>query len=264
MYNEMNATEDLLKGKVILVTGAGKGIGAAASAYLSQCGASVAMVSRSEGGLKNVYEGIRETGCEATYFVGDVTDPMVLEKTVGEILENYGKLNGAFNNAGSGHNPVTLDNMSTEDFNKSISVNLKGTFVSMKYEIPALKGSGGGSIVNMSSTAGLQGVMGMAAYSAAKHGVIGMTKSAALDHSREGIRVNAVAPGPIETGHVIDRGIRDGIAMSVPIGRMGEPQEVASTVAWLLSDLSTFVTGETILVDGGRLAGAWFQRRSQP
>lgn len=260
MQNEIKAFENLLRGKVIMVTGAGRGIGAAASSFLAQSGASVEMISRSEENLSNVSRNIREIGGDATQHVGDVADPSTMDRVVKEILENHGRLDGAFNNAGSGHPPKKLDDLSFDEFRNSITTNLAGTFLSMKYEISAMKNGTGGSIVNMSSTAGLQGVMGMGAYSAAKHGIIGMTKSAALDYSRDGIRVNSVAPGPIETGHVIDPRMREAIAYSVPVGRMGEPLEVASTVAWLLSDLSSFVTGETILVDGGRLAGTWFQR----
>lgn len=128
----------------------------------------------------------------------------------------------------------------------------------MKAEIPALLGSGGGSIVNMSSTAGIQGVRGMSAYAAAKQGVIGLTKSAALDYSRESIRINAIAPGPISTYRLSDPVIVEQMRQAVPMYRTGKPSEVAMAAAFLLSDMSSFVTGETLIVDGGRMAGLWY------
>lgn len=197
------------------------------------------------------------------YLQGSVTDQGVIQSAVETALERFGRLDGAFNNAGSGHMPVPLGDMTIEQFQESLATNLTGTFISMKSEIKAMLKTGGGSIVNMSSTAGLQGVMGMSGYSASKHGIIGLTKSSAIDYAKLGIRVNAVAPGPIDTGHIQDPDDRKGVEYAVPLGRMGNPEEVSSVVAWLCSDLSSFVTGETILIDGGRLAGPWFSRGSR-
>ncbi|HEY7848975.1 MAG TPA: SDR family oxidoreductase, partial [Ktedonobacterales bacterium] len=134
----------------------------------------------------------------------------------------------------------------------------RGVFLSMKYEIPAMLASGGGAIVNMSSTAGAQGVRGMSAYVAAKHGVIGLTESAALEYASSGVRVNAIAPGPILTERLqaLDEERFAPVAAAVPMGRVGLPSEVAATAAWLCSDQAPFITGATLAIDGGRLAGA--------
>ena len=135
---------------------------------------------------------------------------------------------------------------------------LRGVFLSMKYEIPAMLASGGGAIVNMSSTAGAQGVRGMSIYSSVKHGVVGLTKSAALDYAARGIRVNAIAPGPIMNDRLraLDEQQLGRVASAVPMARLGQPEEVAAMAAWLCSDLASFITGATLSIDGGRLAGA--------
>lgn len=257
--NKLVPPKGLLENKTILVTGAGRGIGAETSKFMSKCGANVVLVSRTLEPLKETSEHILRHGGNALYIQGSVNDHEFMESAVERAVEQYGELNGAFNNAGSGHMPAPLGELSLEQFHESISVNLTGTFLSMKSEIKVMEKIGGGSIVNMSSTAGLQGVMGMSFYSASKHGVIGLTKSGALDYARKGIRVNAVAPGPIDTGHIVDQNARRGVEYSVPKGRMGYSEEVSSVVAWLCSDLSSFVTGETVLIDGGRLAGVWFK-----
>lgn len=256
--NRPAPVKGLLEGKTILVTGAGRGIGAETSKFISECGANVVMVSRTLQPLRETAEQISGHEGSALYLQGSVSDPEFVESAVEIAVEHFGSLDGAFNNAGSGHMPASLADMSLEQFQESLSTNLTGTFLSMKSEIRAMMKTGGGSIVNMSSTAGLQGVMGMSCYSASKHGIIGLTKSAALDYARLGIRVNAVAPGPIDTGHIQDIHSRKTVEYSVPKGRMGHPGEVSSTVAWLCSDLSSFITGETVLIDGGRLAGIWF------
>jgi NAD(P)-dependent dehydrogenase (short-subunit alcohol dehydrogenase family) len=147
-----------------------------------------------------------------------------------------------------------------EDYDCALSVNARGTFLSMKYEIPAILKSGGGAIVNTSSTAGLQGVKGIAGYVAGKHAVIGLTRAAAMDYARENIRINAVAPGPILTERLIDVMSSEQAAFAVPMGRAGSGGEVATVVVWLCSDLASFVTGAVIPVDGGRTSGAWFSR----
>jgi NAD(P)-dependent dehydrogenase (short-subunit alcohol dehydrogenase family) len=172
-------------------------------------------------------------------------------------MDAYGRLDLAFNNAGSGHRRVPLAELSVEDFDQLLATNLRGVFLSMRFEIPAMLASGGGAIVNMSSSAGLQGVQGLADYSAAKHGVIGLTKSAALDYAQQGIRVNAVAPGPIINDRMRAMGedqLRP-VSDAVPMRRLGNPEEVGATVAWLCSDQAAFITGAVLPIDGGRLAG---------
>ena len=154
--------------------------------------------------------------------------------------------------------PTPLAELDVEDLEQALAVNGLGVFLAMKYEIAAMVETGGGAIVNMSSTAGLQGVRGMAGYVAGKHAVLGLTRTAALDYADRNIRVNAVAPGPILTHKLEapDDDTRRMIASHVPLGRMGSPAEVAAAVAWLLSDHASFLTGATIPIDGGRLAGA--------
>jgi NAD(P)-dependent dehydrogenase (short-subunit alcohol dehydrogenase family) len=145
-----------------------------------------------------------------------------------------------------------------EDFERAVRTNIVGTFLCLKFEIPEMLRVGGGSIVNMSSTAGVEGVNGIAGYTAGKHGVIGLTRAAALDYARQNVRINVVAPGPIYTERVAR--VRDQAAQAVPLGRVGNREEVGSVVAWLCSDLSTFVTGAVIPIDGGRTTGSWFPR----
>jgi len=152
--------------------------------------------------------------------------------------------------------PTPLADVKVEDFERAIRVNLTGVFLSMKYEIPAmLRNGGGGAIVNMSSTPGLNGVKGIAGYVAGKHGIIGLTKSAALDYAQHNIRINAIAPGPILTDRLKQLKNRDQVALAVPIRRIGQPEEVAYTAAWLCSEQASFITGATIPIDGGRMAG---------
>ncbi len=249
---------NILRGKVILVTGASRGIGEESARIFSRMGASTILVARDTNKINGIVKELKEAGAEASGFAADVRDYSSVEGAVRMTIENYGKLNGAFNNAGSGHMPRKLADLSVDDFAAAISVNLIGTFNSMKTEIPALLGSGGGSIVNMSSTAGIQGVRGMSAYAPAKEGIIGLTKSSALDYSRESIRINAIAPGPISTHRLSDPAIVEQMRPAVTMYRTGKQSEVALAAAFLLSDMSSFVTGETLIVDGGRMAGLWY------
>jgi NAD(P)-dependent dehydrogenase (short-subunit alcohol dehydrogenase family) len=214
------------------------------------------LAARDEHALAAVAEDIRASGGRVLAVPTDVGDPASVERLVAQALDAYGRLDAAFNNAGDGHMPTPLADVALDDFDRAVRVNLRGVFLCMKYEIPAMLKSGGGAIVNMSSTAGLRGVRGIAGYVAGKHGIIGLTKVAALDYATRNIRVNAVAPGPILTDRLAaleERG-RQQVASAVPMGRLGRPEEVAATVAWLLSDHASFISGETISIDGGRLA----------
>jgi NAD(P)-dependent dehydrogenase (short-subunit alcohol dehydrogenase family) len=214
------------------------------------------LAARDAGAIATIARDILSTGGQAVAVPTDVGDPVSVERLVQQALDVYGRLDVAFNNAGDGHMPTPLADIKVEDFERAIRVNLTGVFLSMKYEIPAmLRNGGGGAIVNMSSTAGLNGVKGIAGYVAGKHGIIGLTKTAALDYAQLNIRVNAVAPGPILTDRLRQVKNRDQVALAVPIRRIGEPEEVAYTVAWLCSDQASFITGATIPIDGGRLAG---------
>jgi NAD(P)-dependent dehydrogenase (short-subunit alcohol dehydrogenase family) len=188
----------------------------------------------------------------------DVSDPASVRTLVERTVDEYGRLDAAVNNAaGGGHPPMPLAEVDVADFDSALSVSLRGVFLAMKYEIPAMLDTGGGSIVNMASTAGLEAVGGLAGYVSSKFGLIGLTRTAALDYAGRGVRVNAVAPGPILTERVQAAGpqMRERIGATLPVRRMGLPEEVAAAVVWLCSPASSFVTGATVPVDGGKLAG---------
>jgi len=245
----------LLNGKVAIITGASRGIGAASVRIFAASGAKVVLAARDEDATAALAKDILSTGGQAVAVPTDVGDPPSVERLVQRALDVYGRLDAAFNNAGDGHMPTPLADIKVEDFERAVRVNLTGVFLSMKYEIPAMLRSGGGAIVNMSSTAGLNGVKGIAGYVAGKHGIIGLTKTAALDYAQLNIRVNAIAPGPILTHRLKQLKSRDQVASAVPMRRIGEPEEVAYTAAWLCSEQASFITGATIPIDGGRLAG---------
>ena len=245
----------LLNGKVAIITGASRGIGAASARIFAASGAKVVLAARDAGAIATVAKDILSKGGQAVAVPTDVGDPVSVERLVQQTIDAYGRLDAAFNNAGDGHMPTALADIKVEDFERAIRVNLTGVFLSMKYEIPAMLRNGGGAIVNMSSTAGLTGVKGIAGYVAGKHGIIGLTKTAALDYPQLNIRVNAIAPGPILTDRLKQLKNRDQVALAVPIQRIGEPGEVAYTVVWLCSDQASFITGATIPIDGGRMAG---------
>jgi NAD(P)-dependent dehydrogenase (short-subunit alcohol dehydrogenase family) len=246
----------LLAGKVALITGASRGIGAATARIFAEAGATVVLAARDEQALATAALDIRAAGGQALAVPTDVGDSASVEHLVRLTLDSYGRLDAAFNNAGEGHRPVPLADIPLDDFDRVVRVNLRGIFLALQHEIPAMLASGGGAIVNMSSTAGLSGVPGIASYVATKHGIIGLTESAALDYAQRNIRVNAVAPGPIATHRLtqLTDGARAQIATTVPLHRLGQPDEVAAAVAWLCSDQATFITGATLTIDGGRLA----------
>src|SRR5262247_3683570 len=176
---------------------------------------------------------------------------------VGEAMTTYGRLDAAFNNATDGPRPAPLADIDPAEFDRGIATNIGGTFLGMKFQIPAMLQGGGGAIVNMASLGGLTGVANLAAYVAGKAGIIGLTKVAALDYADQGIRVNVVAPGAILTHHLERAGIeaQRQAAAAMPMRRIGRAREVAATVLWLCSDQASFITGATIPIDGGQLAG---------
>jgi NAD(P)-dependent dehydrogenase (short-subunit alcohol dehydrogenase family) len=247
-----------LQGKVAIVAGAGRGIGAAAARALSGAGATVVVAARTSSEIETLEGEIKKSGGTALAIPTDVTVERQVADLVNRTVATFGRLDIAFNNAGAGHRPRPLAEFDLADFEQTISTNLVGMFLAMKYEIPAMLAAGGGAIVNMSSTAGLQGAPGMGPYSAAKHGVIGLTKSAALDYGRSSIRINAIAPGPIVNERMaqLPEEARQHIARSVPIGRLGDVDQVAAAVVWLCSDNASFVHGAVLAIDGGRLAGS--------
>jgi NAD(P)-dependent dehydrogenase (short-subunit alcohol dehydrogenase family) len=248
----------LLEGKVAIITGASRGIGAAAAHVFAAGGATVVLAARSEDDLEAVAAQIRGAGGEALAVPTDVADPEAAERLVRQTVEAFGRLNAAFNNAGEGHMPTPLADLALADFDTALRVNARGIFLMMKHQIPAMLAAGGGAIVNMSSTAGLAGAPGMTGYTAAKHAIVGLTETAALDYGAQGIRVNAIAPGPILTHNLAraDDAARARIGGRLPLHRLGQPEEVAATAAWLCSDQASFITGATIPIDGGKLAGS--------
>jgi NAD(P)-dependent dehydrogenase (short-subunit alcohol dehydrogenase family) len=173
---------------------------------------------------------------------------------VAQTVEQLGRLDVAFNNAGVSYKPTPLADVTPEIFSQVLAANAAGTFLSMRFEIPAMLSRGAGAIVNMASTAGLQGVAGLSPYCAGKFAVIGLTKAAALDYADRNIRINAIAPGPIATERIDNEQVMR-IVKFIPVHRIGTPEEVASLVLWLCSSDSAFITGDAIPIDGGRLAG---------
>jgi NAD(P)-dependent dehydrogenase (short-subunit alcohol dehydrogenase family) len=246
----------LLADKVVIVTGASRGIGAAAARLFADEGAAVVLAARDERALSEVVAEITESGGEAHAVATDVADAMAVERMVAAAVGRYGRLDGAFNNAGEGHRPALLADLAVDDFDRILAVNLRGLFLCLRAELAEL--ASGGAIVNMTSSAGLSGAPGMGAYTAAKHGVVGLTKTAALDYGPKGIRVNAVAPGPILTDGGIGAApaeVQRQVAQMLPLKRLGAAAEVAGVAAFLLSDAAAFVNGAVVPVDGGKLAG---------
>lgn len=246
-----------MKDKVAIVTGASFGIGRATALAFAKAGAKVAVVDVIED--EETVNLIREAGGEAIFIRCDVSNAADVERMVRTTVETFGGLDYAFNNAGIEGAGGPIHECTEENWDRTIGVNLKGIWLCMKYQIPHMRERGKGAIVNCASIAGLVGFPGLPAYVASKHGVIGLTKTAALENARAGIRVNAVCPGVIRTP-MIDRftGHRKEAEQQFenqePIGRMGEPEEVASAVLWLCSDGASFVTGDALAVDGGWIA----------
>lgn len=250
-----------LEGKTALVTGGGSGIGRAASLAYAKDGARVVVADVNVEGGEETVQLIKETGGEAILVHADVSKPEDTQAMVAQAVETFGSLDCAFNNAGIGggkERHLTADYLE-DDWDRVMSINLKGVWLCMKAEIPQMMKQGKGAIVNTASIAGLVGLSGTVAYVAAKHGVTGLTKAAAMEYAKSGIRVNAVCPGYIQTPLVqgifdeID-GYRERVASRHPMDRLGEPKEIAQAVLWLSSDSASFVTGHNMAVDGGYVA----------
>jgi NAD(P)-dependent dehydrogenase (short-subunit alcohol dehydrogenase family) len=243
--------------RVALVTGGGSGIGRATCMAFGARGAKVAVCDIDPIGGAETVSLLEADGVDAAFFQVDVTDEEQVRDTVAAVVDRFGGLHMAYNNAGVEGMRVRLHETPTEHWRKVMSVNVDGVFNFLKYELAHMVEHGGGAIVNASSTFGLAGGAG-GPYPASKHAVVGLTKSVALDYALDGIRVNSVHPGAIETP-MIDRLREDpvlgeALATMHPIGRMGRPEEVAEAVVWLCSDAASFVTGHTLVVDGGNLA----------
>ena len=240
-----------------MVTGGGSGIGRATALAFAREGAKVAIADVNVAGSEETVHLIRERGGEALFVRTDVTEAVEVEALINDVGKTYGRLDCAFNNAGTVGKPSSTAQCTEEDWDWVISVNLKGVFLCLKFEIAYMLQQGHGAIVNAASVAGLVGVKNNVAYVASKHGVVGLTKASALECAQAGIRVNAVCPGFIRTPILNLDGASEGESRYVsiePMGRLGRPEEVAEAVVWLCSDAASFVTGHTMSVDGGMAA----------
>ncbi len=246
--------------KIALVTGGGSGIGRAAALAFAREGAKVVVGDVDVEGGEETVQMIQTAGGTALFVKADVSKAVEVAALAKTGVETFGRLDCAFNNAGIQGDLTPTAECSEENWHRIIATNLTGVWLCMKHEIPYLLKQGGGAIVNTASNFGLVGSSGMPAYTASKHGVVGLTKTAALEYAKSGVRVNAVCPGPVQTP-MVDKILRrqpqladqivEAIKAREPVGRMGQPEEIAEAVVWLCSDAASFVTGVAMAVDGG-------------
>jgi NAD(P)-dependent dehydrogenase (short-subunit alcohol dehydrogenase family) len=250
-----------LEGRVGLVTGGTSGIGRDTALLFAKAGVKVVVAGRREVEGNETVQLVRAAGGEGVFVKTDVSKAAEVDALIQKAVEKFGRLDIAFNNAGIEGVWVPITRQSEDDWDQTIAINLKGVWLCLKYEIrQMLKQGGGGAIVNMASIAGLAGSAGAGAYSASKHGVMGLTKTAALENARSGIRINAVCPGVIETS-MAERlfgapKVHQYVLGCHPIGRFGRPAEIAEAVLWMCSDRASFMTGQSLVLDGGFLAGS--------
>jgi NAD(P)-dependent dehydrogenase (short-subunit alcohol dehydrogenase family) len=249
-------TAHSLAGKTALVIGGTSGIGRATALAFATIGANVFIVGLGAAeGLDVEAEARAKGGVEAQFMEADVTRASDMEAVMSRAAGRFGRIHAAVNNAGIEGRFGPVHELSEEIFDRIIDVNLKGIWLGLKYQIPHMLAHGGGAIVNTSSSAGITGIANVAVYTASKHGVVGLTKATALELAQSNIRVNAVAPGPVNTGllHRMIGGHVDAsvVAATVPMGRISEPEETARAILWLCSDEASYITGHTLVVDGG-------------
>lgn len=253
-------TAGLLAGKTAFITGAGRGIGAAAARLFASEGARVLLAARTEEQLKSVAEEVRAAGGTAEWVVCDLADAESVRAAVHRTVDLYGRLDVAFNNGAAIQRPGPMDRMPEADFDRIYDVNLKSIWVALAAEVAAIRATAGtGAIVNTSSVGSLRGNPELPVYAAMKRAVNSLTASAAVTYGPEGIRVNAIAPGNtptemISTWEKDSPGLRERLTAHTPLGRPADPREIAEAAAWLLSDRSSFVTGTVLRVDGGARA----------
>ena len=251
----------LFEGQVVLVTGAGGGIGLAAAKAFGQAGASVIVADSNAALLETAADGLHSAGHQVLAISCDVTDRGQVNATIERVVKTYGRLDAAFNNAGINCDGAPMAETEDDEFDNIVNVNLRGVWNCMKAELRQMTAQGSGAIVNCSSIGGMRGSKGRAAYSASKFGVIGLTRASALDYANKGIRINAVCPGIIGNTPMAARVTKNNdpemikaFVAAEPIGRLGEPEEIAAAVLWLCSPAASFVIGHAMVIDGGILA----------
>ncbi len=244
---------------VVLITGALTGIGRATALAFAKDGASIVASGRREAEGKALEAELRSLGAEAAFIRADVRHEDEVRNLVDQTVARFGRIDSAVNAAGTEGQPGPLIDQSSESYAATFDINVLGTLLSLKHELRVMQAQGHGSIINISSTYGHEGAAGAAVYAASKHAVEGLTKSAALEGARSGVRVNAVAPGPTETG-MLNRFTgtaerKAALAKTVPLGRVGEPGEIARAAVFLASEKASFITGQVLTADGGKTAG---------
>jgi NAD(P)-dependent dehydrogenase (short-subunit alcohol dehydrogenase family) len=242
--------------KVAVITGGATGIGKSTAMLLASKGIKVVISGRREAAGQKAIEEIRAQGGDAAFIAADVDNETQVSQMIGFAVKQYGRLDLAVNNSGISNETKTIGDSDPAKFQAMLQTNVMGVYLCMKYEIQQMLKNGGGSIVNLASIAGLNGIPYAGPYAATKHAVVGLTKSGALDYATQNIRINAIAPGAIKTDIIalsIEQGQYDEATISAmhPMARMGNPEEIAHGIAWLLSDEASFVTGHILNIDGG-------------
>jgi NAD(P)-dependent dehydrogenase (short-subunit alcohol dehydrogenase family) len=248
-----------LAGTVALITGGAGAIGGAAAQIFAQRHAAVMVADLNEAAAAQMVEKLTAMGADAAFVVADVADPQSVQEMVARTVSRFGRLTYACNNAGHTGDSALLENQSIDSWNITIAISLSAVFYGMKYQLPAIIASGGGAIVNTSSTAGVRGVPRMSPYSAAKHGVNGLTKTAAIEYGPQGVRVNSVCPGGTHSAMNADwattqPGAEEQLVGRTPLGRMAMPAEMGEAIVWLCSADASYVNGHELVVDGGMTA----------